>query len=205
MEHHSRGVSAMLASSRTDEDMGGAAHAEGRDSSHRSTSARRQPTARDPSPPNLTGSGKSPDLMRLQSDVRLSPTILTTAGMRRIAGRESTIGPTLAILKSQINTPTALIRIMRRSDDCRRGTTLRWFHDLRGPRKQRNHIVVKMHVQHSAARTQFLEPDTTDFPISHRSSDELCEDRHDFLAQPLLQHGPRFLRRQPCAARGCVF
>lgn len=71
--HFPHPVAAMLSSSKADSSMGGTAHAAGRDSSHRSTSARRQPTARDPSPPNRIGGGKSPERMRLQSDVRLSP------------------------------------------------------------------------------------------------------------------------------------
>ena len=49
------------------------AYAVGRSSSHRSTSPRRQPTARDSRPPSLTGCGKSPERLRRHNEVRDRP------------------------------------------------------------------------------------------------------------------------------------
>ena len=122
--HFPNPVAAILSSSKADSSMGGTAHAAGRDSSHRSTSARRQPTARDPSPPNRIGGGKSPERMRLQSDVRLSPIILITADVRRIAGTESAIGPTLPIGPNlPMGGPTRPI-----DPTGGRGTALHWWH-----------------------------------------------------------------------------
>ena len=63
-------------------------YAFGSPSNHRSTSARRQPTAREPWPPSLTGAGKSPARTRRHNDVRDRPINVSTDGVRRIAGKE---------------------------------------------------------------------------------------------------------------------
>ena len=63
---------------------GVADHAFGRASNHRSTSARRQPTARDPRPPSRTGAGKSQARTRRHNEVRDRPISASTAGVRKI-------------------------------------------------------------------------------------------------------------------------
>ena len=65
------------------------AYAFGNASNHRSTSTRRQPTARDPRPPSLTGAGKSPARTRRHNDVRDRPISARTADVLKIAGEES--------------------------------------------------------------------------------------------------------------------
>lgn len=62
------------------------AYAVGRSSSHRSTSLRRQPTARDPRPPSLTGCGKSPERLRRHNEVRDRPVNSSTVRVRKITG-----------------------------------------------------------------------------------------------------------------------
>ena len=62
------------------------AYAVGRSSSHRSTSRRRQPTARDPRPPSLTGCGKSPERLRRHNEVRDRPVNSRTVRVRKITG-----------------------------------------------------------------------------------------------------------------------
>ena len=64
----------------------GRLHAFGRDSNHRWTSARRQPTARDPRPPSLTGAGKSPAFRRRHNVVRDRPINSRTVRVRKITG-----------------------------------------------------------------------------------------------------------------------
>ena len=61
----------------------------GNASNHRSTSARRQPTSRDPWPPSLTGAGKLPARTRRHNEVRDKPISARTADVLKIAGEES--------------------------------------------------------------------------------------------------------------------
>ena len=65
------------------------AYAFGSASNHRSTSTRRQPTARDPRPPSLTGAGKSPARTRRHNEVRDRLINARTAGVLKIAGKGS--------------------------------------------------------------------------------------------------------------------
>ena len=66
--------------------LNGRLHAFGRDSNHRWTCARRQPTARAPRRPSLTGAGKSPAFRRRHNVVRDRPINPRTVRVRRITG-----------------------------------------------------------------------------------------------------------------------
>ena len=85
------------------------AYAFGNASNHRSTTSRRQPTARDPWPPSLTGAGKSPSRTCRHNNVRDRPISASTAGVRKITGEEYRIDSVDRSERncSRISTPSA--------------------------------------------------------------------------------------------------
>ena len=66
------------------------------------------------------------------------------------------------------------------SEDSDIGPYLR-CRDVGRPHEHGNSTVIKVHVQHSsAARNRLLERHATEYPIWHRSSNELSENRDNF-------------------------
>ena len=93
-------------------------------SNHRSTSARRQPTAREPWPPSLTGAGKSPARTRRHNDVRDRPINVSTDGVRRIAGKKFPAVPDGPVERSCLDIEVSLI--LPRLRNLQQRQSIRW-------------------------------------------------------------------------------